>query len=241
MKKVLIGSQAMKHHFPDFNRTPKDIDFATDVKTKGNREIEMLYNPIVVEVSKGEVISKEYLLTLKMSHLFWNINWEKHLYDVLFLQSKGVNYDKELFYRFYEFHNELHKNNRSDLKMTSDEFFNNALKSEVEHDFIHTLIKEVPTYTKILKDGAEVEPCEEKYNNLSFEEKCSLVSEEVMVMAWERYSNERYLQAYYKMLKKFIISHAPMWEALFIIENFNSLYKAPFNFIKTINNGLQQN
>lgn len=243
MKKILIGSNALKFHFPDLNREPKDVDYA--VSEEGVRSnvkgVEYLYNPVITKVESESIISKENLLTLKMSHLFWDVNWEKHVYDVLFLQSKGVKYDKDLFYELYDFHNELHKNSRSDLKMTADDFFNNAIKSEYDHDFIHTIIKEVPTYTKVLKDNSEVEPDENKFHSFSFEDKCGLVQEEVMVMAWERYKKLGYLHAYYKMFKKFLISHAPMWEALFIIENFNALYKAPFDYVKKINNELQIN
>jgi hypothetical protein len=43
--------------------------------------------------------------------------------------------------------------------------------------------------------------------------------EEVQVMAWERFKKDKWYIGYSKMLKKFLINHAPMWEALFIIEN----------------------
>jgi hypothetical protein len=122
--------------------------------------------------------------------------------------------------------------------MSSEDFFNNALKCEYNHDYLHTFLKNPPTYTKVLKDGAEVDVSETKFNNLSFEEKCDLVKEEVMVMAFERYSKFYYRNAYAKMMKKFIISHAPMWEAIFIIENYMSVYKPDYNFLKKIENSI---
>jgi hypothetical protein len=96
------------------------------------------------------------------------------MFDIQFLKSKGCKLNKELFDSLYKYWNELHgENNRSDLDQTADSFFNNALSTP--HDYYHTILKEVPTYTKVLKDGAEVAVCQDKFNNLSFEEKPQLV------------------------------------------------------------------
>ena len=103
------------------------------------------------------------------------------------------------------------------------------------------MLNPTPIYTKILKDGAEVDVSEEKFNKLTFEEKCDLVREEVMVMAYERYKNVNYMSAYSKMLKKFIINHSPLWEGLFIIENFIILHKPLFNYFKTISDKINKN
>lgn len=241
MNEILIGSKAIKHWFPDFPREPNDTDIliSEDIKFNKVLKVEYLYNPCFNNY-ESDVLLPNDLYTLKISHLFWNINWEKHMFDVQFLKEKGCVLDRGLFNRLYEYWNKYHgKNKRSDLKMTAEDFFDNALDTEHEHDFVHTILNPIPTYTKILKDGAEVEVDEEKFNNLSFEDKCSLAQEEVMVMAWERYPEMDYRVAYGRMLKKFIISHAPIWEAIFIIENYKRLHKPQFNYFKKINNGLQ--
>ena len=59
-----------------------------------------------------------------------------------------------------------------------------------------------------------------------------------MVMAFERYRSMGYKHAYTRMLKKFILNHAPVWEALFIIENYIILHKPKFNYFKKIEDGL---
>lgn len=236
---LLIGSSAIKHHYPEFNRVPKDNDYAVLTKIKGSREIEYLYNPIIG--NKEGIASPDLLYTLKISHVIgWDINWEKHMFDIQFLKKKGAKLDKDLFQKLYDFWNINNgENKRSDLDMSAEEFFNNALKTP--HDYYHTLLNPTPIYMKILKDGAEVDVSEEKFNNLSFEEKCNLVREEVMVMAYERYKDYNYLKAYSVMLKKFIINHAPLWESIFIIENFITLHKPTFNYFKTINEKLNTN
>lgn len=240
---ILIGSSAIKEWFPDFPREPKDKDYIG--KGTSTKEIEYHPNPVIEEYYKYHSISMLFpndLYTLKISHMFWNINWEKHMFDIQFLKKKGCILNKDLFYQLYEFFNEYHgKNKRSDLKMSADKFFDNAVKCEYEHDYIHTLLNPTPTFNKILKDGEEVDVSEEKFNLLSHKEKCNLVEEEVMVMAWERYKHLDFRVAYTHMLKKFIISHAPIWEALFIIENYIELHKPKFNYFKTIENGLKTN
>lgn len=233
---LLIGSSAIKHHYPEFKREPKDSDYAVSSKMKSTRKVEYLYNPIIGDIVG--IATPDLLYTLKMSHVVgWDINWEKHMFDIQFLKSKGCKLDKDLFQKLYEFWNVNNGlNKRSELDMTSEEFFNNALKTP--HDYYHTLLNPSPVYEKILKDGAEVDVCEEKFNKLTFEEKCDLVREEVMVMAYERYKSYHHIKAYIMMLKKFIISHAPLWEAIFIIENFVTLHKPKYNYIETINQKL---
>lgn len=243
---ILIGSDAIKYWYPDFPREPKDKDYAVDDKSlKSTKEIEYLYNPVLkkyypecssTKSKYNKVLEPNALYTLKMSHMFWDINWEKHLYDIQWLKEKGCTVIPELFYELYEFWNKHHsKNKRSDLKMTSSEFFNNALKCEYDHDWLHTLINPVPTFNKVLI--GEVEVCEEKFNQLTFEEKCDLVQEEIYVMAWERMPKMDYRFSYEKMMKKFIISHAPLWEAIFILDNYKHLYKPKINFKKILEDG----
>ena len=252
MEEVIIGSTALKHWYGDlFNRSPKDLDIAVRAPKKNTPGVEYLENPILFKwidehpMSTAKYGGKHYLvpnllLTLKASHLFWDINWEKHMFDCQFLIEKGYSINIPLFYELYDYWNEYHgKNKRSDLKMTADDFFNNAIESEIPHDDIHLLINPVPIYTKILKDGAEVEVCEEKFNKLSFEDKVELVREEIYCMAYERYKKLGWRHAFNKMLKKFIIGHAPLFESLFIISNYKYLQKCPYNFIKLIDEKLK--
>jgi hypothetical protein len=237
---ILIGSKAIKFWFNDFPRDGKDFDYIVKKKYKetfeDNTKVEFLINPIFDDYPHSIMLPKE-LLVLKMSHVIgWDINWEKHMFDIQFLLKKGCELDKDLFYNLYDFWVSYHgKNKRSDLEMDADSFFNNALKGGYDHDYLHTLLNPIPTYTKILKDGEEVDVDEDKFNRLSHEDKCNLVTEEVMVMAYERRGKLPYKHAYSRMLKKFILNHAPIWEALFIIENFIELHKPKFNYYKILN------
>jgi hypothetical protein len=242
---ILIGSSAIRHYYPEFKRVPKDIDYVvnSDSKMKSADGIEYLINPVIYKRYApfvNTVISANDLTTLKASHLLWNINWGKHMFDLQFLLSKGHKINEDLFFRLYDQWNVLHsKNKRSDLKMSKEDFFDNAINyNESEHDDLHKIINPNPIYTRILKDGEEVELCELKYQALTRDEKLDLVREEVMVMAYERYRRFGYKIAYVRMLKKFIISHAPIFTLIFILENYVELLKPKTDFIKTIENEL---
>jgi hypothetical protein len=111
---------------------------------------------------------------------------------------------------------------------------------ENEHDFLHTLLRSIPTYTTILEDGKEVEISERKFLSLTYEQKLDIVYEEVMVMAYERYKQFHFRKAHLRMLNKFIKQHAPLWMVPFAIQNYKTLIKPQFNFIQTIENGLSK-
>ena len=250
---IIIGSTAIKYHFPDFKREPKDLDIA--IQSLGEKpgvdrfrakSVEYLFNPVLYDAKylkhQGNYLSPDGLLTLKISHLFWDTNWDKHMFDVQFLLEKGCKVDEELLFELIEFWKEyLPKIRRSNLAMSKEDFFTNAINyDEHEHDILHTFINPSPMYLKLLKDGQEVELDENKFHMLSFEEKLEVVREETYVMAYERYKKIHYIPAFKRMLDKFIMKHAPIYIAMFAIENYKTLLKPKINYIKQIEDGLQK-
>ena len=240
---LIIGSTAIRHYFPDFNRNPKDIDVAVlkDKPREGNKEF--LVNPVILKYQESGYLEPNLLLSLKISHLFWDINWDKHLYDVQFLLAKGRKYDLEIIQELRTFWDSyLPKVRRSRLEMNKEDFFTNNVNEDVEqHDYLHTLLADIPAYTKLLKEGCEVELDENKWRALSFEEKCDVVFEETAVMAFERYKAIDYRVAYKRQLKDNIIKHFPFYIAIWSIENYKNLEKPKFNFKIKIENELQIN
>lgn len=237
MKKILIGSKAIRHWYNDFNREPKDTDYAVDEKrSSGDPSIEYLYNPVLFKYTNDGILSADFLLTLKVSHLLYDTNWSKHMYDVQFLLSRGHKINKQLFYDLVEFWKEyLPPIRRSKLDMSKDEFFSNKINYDVaEHDILHTYLNPSPLYKLILKDGCEVDLDENKWNILSDDVKENLVREEVYVMAYERYRKFDYRVAYSKMLNKFIMTHSPLFMLTFIVENYLKMLKPKFNYYERI-------
>jgi hypothetical protein len=243
--RYLIGSRAIKKIFPDFPREPKDYDYLVETKQKTliieDKVEEYHINPILFKYISENGINADVLYTLKVSHIFWDIFWSKHMFDIVFLKEHGAKLIKPLFEDLYEYWNTIHsKNNRSVLDMVGEEFFNNAL-TKYDHDVLHTFINPNPLYFKVLKEGAEVDVSEEKFNLLSFEDKLELAREEVYVMAYERLFDRDYRVAFNWMLKKFIMNHAPMWFAIFIIENYRIMQKCNINYVEKIETHMKYN
>lgn len=243
MKYLIIGSTAIKHYYPDFPREPKDIDIVVLEKQKREGETEYLENPVILKYQENGYLKPNLLLSLKISHLFWDINWEKHLFDVQFLLSKGCKYDLDLISELRSFWDSfLPKIRRSRLEMNKAQFFTNGVNEDTEqHDYLHTLLNPTPMYTKLLRDDCEVELDESKWYNLSFEEKCDVVFEETTIMTFERYKTTDYRIAYKRQLKDNIIKHFPFYITVFSIENYRNLEKPKYNFKTKIENELQIN
>ena len=226
MQKTLIGSKALLHWYPDLGREPSDTDYAVSEETDKKEEgVEYLFNPIFKQFNNS-IATPEQLLALKVSHLFWDTNWDKHMFDVQFLLNKGIKLDLGLYMQFRQFfEGYLPKVKRSALNQSKEEFFTNAVNEDVdEHDKLHLLLADVPAYTKILKDGCEVEVDFNKFENLSFEEKLDVVIEENLTMSTERYSGKiPWYKAYHIQLKQNIMKHFPEPIALFAIHNYKQL------------------
>lgn len=125
--------------------------------------------------------------------------------------------------------------------MSKEDFFTNAVnKDVVEHDILHTFINPVPMYTRLLKDGAEVELDLSKFERMSYEDKLEVVREETYVMAYERFKNLYYKAAFKKMLKKCIIQHFPKEIAIFALTNYIELEIPKINFKNQIENGIKK-
>lgn len=242
MSKILIGSKILKKRgYVDSN---KDIDYATDDLNDlelNTKEIEHIYIPPLFDEKHKELrtnnvlgelsLTMDGLFTLKASHMFWDINWNKHMFQISNIFSKyHFKIDRDLFYDLYNYWQTYHerKNKRSNLNQSAKEFFTNQTNFIHPHDDLHELLikdtkYKIPAYKHILKDGEEVDVDENKFNNLDQETKIRIVVEEIMVMAFERYSEMSENIAFKRMLKKFILSHAPLWEAIFIFENINTI------------------
>lgn len=258
---VIIGSKAIKHYFPDFPREPKDIDIICNDTTeecinnrwdelmliKGEKRIERLSNPILLERyshNKSNLLvclSTNDIYTLKISHMFWDIKWNKHMFDIVFLTKKGCNFDENLFWDLYKYWEEKHgKRKTSDLTKSTDTFFNNALK-KYDHDYLHTIINLNPLYKRILVEDDKVTTSQSKWENLTRQEKLDLIREECYVMAFERLADRDYRTAYSWQLKQLILHHLPLWQAIFAIENYDKLRKPIINYKEKIENELSRN
>ena len=110
--KTLIGSQSIKYYFPSF-RKPKDWDYLTDGNEVSTKDYEYHNNISPGHkwiLEQGPVASPEIMLTLKMSHAFWDTHWFKTMNDIRFLQERDVKHIEWLWNELYNYwcfiHNE---------------------------------------------------------------------------------------------------------------------------------------
>lgn len=191
--KLIIGSTAMRHWFPDF-REPKDLDLLTPyqikcdkagvIETQWHREAEFL-----IKKSKDPVFADPALLfSIKVSHAHWNIHWDKTMYDIEFLKRKGVVLDMEVYDRLIPVWEEIHGKKKVNMKQSMDTFFKDAVKRDYDHELLHELVAfyDRPLHEQIRPDHGTAWCSRELFEGLSPDDQARCVLEEILATAIER-------------------------------------------------------
>lgn len=242
---TLIGSAAIKHWFPDFPREPKDIDYfetAAEPSHFNPQGEDVFWNPsLSLWDHFGPIATVDELYTIKVSHAFWNLHgtWNKHMDDILFLQSKGAQFLPELYDVLYPIWVEIHGAKKANLEASPEEFFNKNVKRIYDHDSIHASVAyyDEPLFNRILRDNSEVAVSRAKFDALDHEDKLKLVREEVYATALERklipqnYTGSPRAAYNYAMMMT-VTSFTKGWFPLFIVLNYSELYKPEINFVQ---------
>lgn len=153
---------------------------------------EQILNSFSEESKNNGYASLEDLLAIKLSHFQYDIFWKKHKQDILYLSKMtDGRYNRPLYTLLVQHWNKEFSVEKSKLSLykTKDEFFDDFVPKQHEHDYLHMLVAKegVPIYTKCLKDGQEVFIDRSKFLFLSFEDKARMFQEEVAVIALERW------------------------------------------------------
>jgi hypothetical protein len=137
----------------------------------------------------------DVLMMIKKSHLYWQLNFDKHIKDYHFFKSKGVVLDDELKdilkQRIKETEVRVGKPMTPSLKQTKDAFFGQSAKRVTyyfDHDNIHQVMahKEKPMYTYMQKEEDEVFCTKAMWETFSIKDRVQCVQEEAYVIAIER-------------------------------------------------------
>lgn len=248
MTNTLIGSLAMRTHFPD-SREPKDIDYFGDNSPASftiygeGIKVESFWHPDLAQWNWGTIATPDELYTIKVSHAFWelkNKSWNKHMMDVLFLQSKGAKLIPELYKILYKVWEDTHGKKKVNLESDPDDFFNDTVVKRIyDHDSLHESVAyyDRPLFERILRDDSDVAVDKSKWEALSHEDKLKMVREEIYATALERkiipsdYTASAGA-AYNWTLRKTITSLTKGWFALFVVENFKDLTRADVDYVK---------
>lgn len=255
MKYLIYGSTAIKYFFPDYNKEPHDLDIITKednkfaIEIQDLKRIEQYYLPefeYIFENNRDDLyVDPNFLYTIKMSHLSWDINWDKHMKAAIYLQEQGCKLNKELYNSLMVAWSRVHGKKSVKMAVKNSDFFKENIYRKFNHEYLHEQFAfyDRPLNERIRKDLDSPLCSEELWNLLSFEDKIKCSLEEIYVLSTERYifvrENERPWKlehAVTKTLKNMITSTTTGWFNLFLKENFNLLRAYnPEHIIKKIN------
>lgn len=234
MDKLITGSHAIKHWFPELKRTPNDLDYIVNDQIKQNSKVEYHWIPefqYFLDNNKDETyLDPNFLYTLKLSHAGWDIHWGKTMSDILFLKSKGCEPISNLYKTLVKGWIKVHGRKWASLKnKDSESFFIDSVNRKYVHDDIHDAIAvyDKPLYEKLIVEG--VSCSEDAFNLLSEDDKVLLAKEEIWVTALERYhipsnfSCGHYF-AYGQSLKKLATTMSSGYFKYFILTNFDKIH-----------------
>ncbi|MBF84846.1 MAG: hypothetical protein CL489_10335 [Acidobacteria bacterium] len=137
----------------------------------------------------------EVLYSIKLSHIYYHDNYPhrfiKHAKDIAFMRDY---LEKDRLFNLTKLRRKDMEKYRGLLKAptlngrSKEDFFNDNVVKYFVHDEIHEVVahEEKPMYTRIQKEGAEVECTKELWEKLSDRQKAQCVLEESYVIACER-------------------------------------------------------
>jgi hypothetical protein len=236
MQYPIFGSTALAYWFKSYPNKPKDLDLICETPSI-ELGIEHHWVPSfkLISVSNGYVVPS-HLLTIKLAHLGWDIKWDKHMHDLVFLQNQGVVYDSKLYPLLLKDFTKFHEKKKVNLNKPLTEFFNNQITRKYDHDELHKLLcfYELPLHNRIRPDLNLATCSEQLFLSLSYDDQLKTALEEIYVIAYERFiskSKVSFNHAKYKALKHLITNLTSGWFMKFLILNFYTLLKYPDNQI----------
>ncbi len=239
--RILVGSRAARYWWLDWRET-KDEDWllATPVppddKTDSHYEPEfaehqlLLLGPHVCITSQDSfVATPDFLYTLKVSHSFWDIKWQKTITDIVFMKRRGCRLVPELYDVFYKVWTRVHGAKKANLNVSNESFFTENVKRVIPHDELHEIFKHdaLPKYKQLKHDQSKALIARDLFDAQPYEEKLRTVREEMWVLASERFLlpgvTRSPAHACHLALKLLITSASRGWFPLFIVDNLESV------------------
>ena len=242
---LIYGSTAIKHWFPDYPKTPRDLDIISQDTSLKREGVEVYWTPafeyLIYANRDNEYVDPDLLYTIKVSHAAWDINWVKHMKDIHFLQSKGCKLDEYFYDRLIQDWSQIHGEKKFTFNKRHEDLFKDSVNRFYNHDMLHEVFKlnDTPMYKKVLSYDDKALCSKEKFNKLTEKEKFQLALEEVVVVAYERYVLPKRLpfkQAVPRALQDLITRMTRGWYNLLLIENSNRIIhmdKSYFNYFMT--------
>lgn len=237
---IIVGSTALKYF--DITSKAKDLDIwgTNPIDVVGIDYCQMPREILDLIPTLNNHATPAAILTIKMSHLSWDIKWDKTKRHILLLKSLGYKVIPEL-YTILKKHWETVHGDKTFLSLSKNktEFFNDYVDYKYDHDYLHELVAFPcePVYNRSLKQGEDVLVCKDKFFSMSLEDQIKMFREEITVIAIERwlvhnsYTGSWYT-AYIEALKKTITNLTKNWANDFIIDNLEKFVKPEYKYFK---------
>lgn len=262
MKNLLIGSRALAFWSPELKlKDSTDYDVISDEPIEGtewhdpkcldNYIMERYASDIFTYINghKVYVVNMKGLAIIKRSHLWRNLNFQKHITQFhkygLYEQYCNFSSSEITDYLIREvLTEEKFPLPNPPLNKTKDEFFDDGIYRRYDHDYLHKLVAcyKKPLYRKLQTSEDEVKCHGDKWEFLTHVMKLECVAEEVYVTALERFicvdNPIAHKLAYIKSLDKVCTTMCSGWFRDFAIDNYPSII-ALFNN-KKINSVLKE-
>ena len=200
---ILVGSVLMHQHNllsltreikynesnPDLDViVPSEIDRKDLLKQSKNYDVLVHHKVYQILSDAMKTLPVPVIVqSLKISHMHYDINWHKHLHDIMYMNSLRINPDMDLVFKLKAEWTEFYKGkDKIKLNKKPKDFFKASYNQN--HDILHEHFKltEEPIYKKFLKDNSEIAVDKHKFEQLTYIEQIYSVVEESMVVAYER-------------------------------------------------------
>lgn len=247
MTTLIVGSQAIRHWFPDFPRDPKDRDVWSQFVEQPRIDlpaVDTFWDDRLKTLPGFEpgtrYATPDELLSIKISHSPWELNngsWRKHMHDIVWLQDHGAKEIPGWVEVLYPIWAEKHGAKKVQLNQESGAFFTDAVVRHYDHDSLHDTVAHYdrPLWMEVLKDGQSVAMDMGKVWALDFADQVMLFREEVYATALERWLVPAWVKgqqfsptlAYMWALRKTITSLTKGKSSLFMIRNYRRFRECP--------------
>ena len=252
----IIGSVAARHWFPDFKRVPLDIDLLTSAEiVTGSSKICVVdcqwhaAADAIIGMNRDPVfLDADLLFTLKISHAHWNIKWQKTMFDVNYLKSKGCSFNREAYDLLFAVWEVQHGKKRVNLNQPVEEFFTDAVVRIHDHEDLHELVKfnARPMHEYIRPNHGTAFCSEKVFSSLTLGQQHQTVLEELLVTAIERsgltslHRDSQKTVAVYDAYLRLCTSMTTGWFARFLILNRVEILSQRSVWITKLNTALEQ-
>lgn len=241
MRNILIGSRALNYWHPEMkikDTADWDIIAHSPIQSTPSYKIEqhdpwLLNNEefakftdethtVEINGHKIYVCNPIGLSIIKRSHLWRDIKFDKHITHYHKFLKPYVEFytssDNDLLRERTAMTMKAYPQGNPNLMQSKEDFFDDAVEKKYDHDYLHELFAyyDKPLYTRLLRQTGMAWCDESKWNNLTHEDKLKCISEEVQVIATERFllpNDWKYISklAYNKALSKVCTTLCSGW------------------------------